>query len=109
MGAPASATGQSAEEIYRLVYGAAVQHRPIAALCDGKPRLLCPHVLGCNQPGEWRVFLLSLRRRNQERTTAGWECGNLAVSIAEEILSRGVVGRSLAKRTSRSPTLCGEH
>jgi hypothetical protein len=53
MAVPASATGQSAEEIYRVVYGAAVQHRPIAALYDGKPRLLCPHVLGYNQPGEW--------------------------------------------------------
>ena len=56
MAVPAASTGQSAEEIYRLVSGAVVQHRPIAALYDGKPRLLCPHVLGYNQPGEWRVF-----------------------------------------------------
>ena len=55
MGASAAATGQSPEEIYRLVYGAAVQHRPITALYDGKSRLLCSHVLGYNQPGEWRV------------------------------------------------------
>jgi hypothetical protein len=56
MGASASSIGQSPEEIYRLVSAAAVQHRPITALYDGTRRLLCPHVLGYNQPGEWRVF-----------------------------------------------------
>lgn len=35
---------------------AAVQHRPIIAQYDGMQRLLCPHVVGDNQPGEWRVF-----------------------------------------------------
>jgi hypothetical protein len=53
---PASGRGQSPEEIYRLVYAAALQRRPIAALYDDKRRLLCPHVLGYNQPGEFRVF-----------------------------------------------------
>ena len=56
MGVPASPAEQSPEEILRLLCAAAVQHRPIAALYDGRPRLLCPHVLGYNQPGEWRVF-----------------------------------------------------
>jgi len=56
MGASASSIGQFPEEIYRLVSAAAVQHRPITALYDGTRRLLCPHVLGYNQPGEWRVF-----------------------------------------------------
>ena len=48
--------GQSPEEIHRLLSVAAVQHRPIMALYDGTRRLLCPHVLGYNQTGEWRVF-----------------------------------------------------
>jgi hypothetical protein len=56
MGAFSSAFGQSPEEIHQLVSAAAVQHRPIAALYDGTRRLLCPHVLGHNQPGERRVF-----------------------------------------------------
>ena len=56
MGVFSSAFGQSPEEIHRLVSAAAVQHRPIAALYDGARRLLCPHVLGYNQPGERRVF-----------------------------------------------------
>ena len=56
MGAFSSAFGQSPEEIHDLVSAAAVQHRPIAALYEGARRLLCPHVLGYNQPGEQRVF-----------------------------------------------------
>jgi len=56
MAAAASLAVPSSEEIYRLVFTAAVQHQPIAALYDGTPRLLCPHVLGYNQPGDWRVF-----------------------------------------------------
>jgi hypothetical protein len=56
MGASGFSIEQSPEEICRLVAAAAVQHRPIAALYDGTRRLLCPHVLGYNQPGEWRVF-----------------------------------------------------
>jgi len=56
MAAPVSATEQSPEEIHRLVAAAAVQHRPIAARYDGASRLLCPHVVGYNQPGAWLVF-----------------------------------------------------
>jgi len=49
-------TEQSAEKVHRLLYAAAVRHQAIAAVYDGTRRLLCPHVLGYNQPGEWRVF-----------------------------------------------------
>jgi hypothetical protein len=56
MGGPAFVAEQSPEEIHRLVCAAAVQHRPIAGLYDGKHRLLCPHVVGYNQPGEQLVF-----------------------------------------------------
>jgi hypothetical protein len=52
----ASAAQQSREDIHRLVRAAAIHHRPMAALYDGMRRLLCPHVLGHNQPGQWRVF-----------------------------------------------------
>ena len=56
MGAPGSAAEQSPEEIHRLVAAAAVRHRPVAARYEGTRRLLCLHVVGYNQPGEWRVF-----------------------------------------------------
>jgi hypothetical protein len=52
MGTSASAVGQSVEEVYRVVSTAAVRHLPIAALYDGTRRLLCPHVLGYNRPGQ---------------------------------------------------------
>src|ERR1022692_887719 len=56
MSVPASAREQSTDEIYRLVCAAAVQHRPITTLHDGTRRFFCPHVLGYNRPGDWRVF-----------------------------------------------------
>ena len=56
MGVPGSDAVQSPEQIHRLVAAAAVQHRPSAAWYDGARRLLCPHVVGYNQPGQWRVF-----------------------------------------------------
>ena len=56
MGAPGSAAEQSPEEIHRLVAAAAVRHRPVAARYEGTRRLLWPHEVGYNQPGEWRVF-----------------------------------------------------
>ena len=56
MGSSGSAAEQSPEEVYRLVAAAVVQHRPIAARYDGTRRLLCPHVVGYNQQGDWRVF-----------------------------------------------------
>jgi hypothetical protein len=56
MADPDSATEPSPEEIHRLVAAAVVQHRPIAARYDGASRLLCPHVVGYNQPDDWRVF-----------------------------------------------------
>jgi hypothetical protein len=56
MGSSGSAAELSPEEVHRLVAAAASQHRPIAARYDGTRRLLCPHVVGYNQPGDWRVF-----------------------------------------------------
>ena len=56
MGVPGSAAEQSPEEIRRLVVAAAAKHRAVAGWYDGTRRFLCPHVVGYNQPGEWRVF-----------------------------------------------------
>ena len=61
------------------MYTSVVQHRPIAALYDGKPRLLCPHVRGYNQPNEWRVFCYQYGGETNRgpRPTGGegiWRC-----------------------------------
>ena len=43
---PQTASGRATGEIYELLLHAAACRRPVAASCDGLPRLLCPHVLG---------------------------------------------------------------
>jgi hypothetical protein len=53
---PVSAPTQSLEEMHRLVRAAVVHRRPIAAVYEGARRLFCPHVLGHNQAGQYRVF-----------------------------------------------------
>jgi len=37
---------QAVSEVYRLLRLAATRRQPVAAIYDGLPRLLCPHVLG---------------------------------------------------------------
>jgi hypothetical protein len=57
MSVPASGREPFPEEIHRVVCAAARQRRPMAARYDRTRRLLCnPHVVGYNQPGEFRVF-----------------------------------------------------
>ena len=47
---------ETVEEIYRLVWTAVANKRPIAASYHGRPRLFCPHRLGRNKEGELRVL-----------------------------------------------------
>jgi hypothetical protein len=56
MSVPFAGREPLAEEVHRLVCAVARQRRPMAARYDGTRRLLCPHVVGYNQPGEFRVF-----------------------------------------------------
>ena len=43
---PQPVTGQRVNETYELLRRAAIRRQPVAAIYDGLPRLLCPHVLG---------------------------------------------------------------
>lgn len=43
---PQPATAQTVSEIYELLRLAGTRRQPVAAIYDGRPRLLCPHVLG---------------------------------------------------------------
>jgi hypothetical protein len=43
---PQPASGQGVNETYELLRRAAARRQPVAAIYDGLPRLLCPHVLG---------------------------------------------------------------
>ena len=44
------------EAVYRAVYAAIRNRRPIAALYKELPRLFCPHRLGRNSKGQLRVL-----------------------------------------------------
>ena len=43
---PKSAEANGVSEIYELLRFAAAHRQPVAAIYDGQPRLLCPHVGG---------------------------------------------------------------
>jgi hypothetical protein len=59
---------QTVEEIYGMVWDAVANRRPIGASYHGLPRLFCPHRLGRNKDGEFRVLVLSVRTRKREWT-----------------------------------------
>ncbi|MBK5290558.1 MAG: hypothetical protein JJE04_02555 [Acidobacteriia bacterium] len=91
MSVPDPSASQSPEEMHRLLCAAAVQHRPISVLYDGARRLLCPHVLGYNQPGEWRVFCYQFggESRSGPQPNGGegiWRCLSLKNLSSVELL-----------------------
>ena len=47
---------QTVEDIYQLIWTAIASKRPIEAVYKGLPRLFCPHRLGRNSGGEFRVL-----------------------------------------------------
>src|SRR3974390_568778 len=47
---------QPVEEMYRLIWTAIQNRRPIRAIYNKLPRLFCPHRLGRNRLGEPRVL-----------------------------------------------------
>ena len=53
---PQASRTQSVEEIYALLRTATAGKQPVAAMYDGLPRLLCPHVLGRNREGRLRAL-----------------------------------------------------
>jgi hypothetical protein len=53
---PQSVKPQALDEIYGLLLAAAACKQPVAAIYDGFPRWLCPHVLGRNREGRLRAF-----------------------------------------------------
>jgi hypothetical protein len=91
MDGPAFGRLQPAEEVHRLVFAAVRHRRPIAAIYGGARRLLCPHVLGYNQPGEYRVFCYQYggesRSGPQPTVEAGiWRCLSLKRLTNGEVL-----------------------
>jgi hypothetical protein len=44
------------ENVYRIVRSAVETRRPISAVYHDRPRLFCPHRLGRNKEGQYRVL-----------------------------------------------------
>ena len=91
MAVPELGAGQSLEEVRRLLCAAMVQRRPVTALYDGARRLLCPHELGYNQPGEWRVFCYQYGGESKsgpppDGGQGGWRCLSLKKLSSVELL-----------------------
>ena len=91
MAVPKPAAGQSLEEMHRLIGAAIVQRRAVAALYDGARRLLCPHVLGYGQPGEWRVFCYQYGGESKSGLSpvggpGAWRCLSLKKLSSVELL-----------------------
>ena len=78
---------QTVGEIYRLVWAAVANKRPIEAIYHGRPRLFCPHRLGRNQRGQLRVLCYQYGGESESGlqpagSPANWRC------VALEQLSR---------------------
>ena len=78
---------QTVEEIYRLVWTAVANRKPIEANYQGRHRLFCPHRLGRNREGPLRVLCYQYggeSRSGLDRlgSPANWRC------VALEKLSR---------------------
>jgi hypothetical protein len=82
---------QAREDIHRLVHGAVVGRRPIAAVYDGCRRLLCPHKLGWNRSGQLRVLCYqyggeSVSGLQPQNASANWRCLALEKLSAVQLL-----------------------
>ena len=78
---------QTVGEIYRLVWAAVANKRPIEAIYHRRPRLFCPHRLGRNQRGQLRVLCYQYGGESESGlqpagSPANWRC------VALEQLSR---------------------
>ncbi len=79
---------QTVREIYLLLRRAAACRQPVAAVYDGLPRLLCPHVLG-QKSGRLRVLCYQFGGSSNSglavasEAMGGWRC--LAVEKLSQV------------------------
>jgi hypothetical protein len=78
---------QTVEEIYKLVWMAVANKKPIEAIYQGRSRLFCPHRLGRNREGQLRVLCYQYGGESRSGldpldSSANWRC------VAMEKLSR---------------------
>ena len=70
---------QTVNEVYNLLRMAAARRQPVAAIYDGLPRLLCPHVLG-RKSGRLRALCYQFGGGSRSglpivsQGVGGWRC-----------------------------------
>ena len=78
--APQAGSAQTVDDIYGILRTAAAGKQPVAAVYDGLPRRLCPHVLGRNKEGRLRAFCYQFGGssgsglRMGPEGLSGWRC-----------------------------------
>ena len=90
-GSGAGKAGES-EAVYRKVYMAIEDRRPISAVYHEVPRLFCPHRLGRNSKGQLRVLCYQYGGESQTGlgplgSSDNWRCIALEGLTAVELLS----------------------
>jgi hypothetical protein len=70
---------QTVEDVYRLVWTAVANKRPIEANYHRRHRLLCPHRLGRNKEGQFRVLCYQYGGESESGlqpagSAANWRC-----------------------------------
>jgi hypothetical protein len=70
---------QTVKDIYRLVWTAVANRKPIEANYQGRYRLFCPHRLGRNREGQLRVLCYQYGGESQSGLdpldlSANWRC-----------------------------------
>ena len=91
MGVIRAAKIQTVEDIYRLVWTAVANRRPMGALYHGRRRLLCPHRLGRNRQGQLRVLCYQYGGESEsglqpDGSPANWRCIAVEKLSAVELL-----------------------
>jgi hypothetical protein len=82
---------QTVEDIYRLVWTAVANRRPIRAIYKDRSRLFCPHRLGRNQAGQRRVLCYQYGGESESGlepigSAANWRCMALEKLRAVELM-----------------------
>ena len=90
---------QTVEEIYKLVWTAVANKRPMEASYQGRHRLFCPHRLGRNKEGRLRVLFYQYGGESQ----TGLQACKLALYCARKT-QRGEVGRGCLAHSTESFT-----
>ena len=94
---------QTVEDIYKVVWTAVANKRPMEASYQGRHRLFCPHRLGRNKEGRLRVLCYQYGGESQTGLQPSGSPTKLALYCAGKT-QRGEVGRGCLAHSAESFT-----